>query len=82
MMSFVTIFFWHLATTGPAAKVPAEPPAPLQRVGLILGTAEAMMLFYLNWLVCGCFLAKKVISQMAFLPAQMRKGGQDHQGQY
>ncbi len=82
MVSFATIFFLahrhHQATgqsTCGATRTLTEGEANLGYPGchdvVLLELAGLRML-----------PGKKVISQMAFLPAQMRKGGQVHEGRY
>ncbi len=52
--------FLFLANVAQATATEVPPsPTPLWREGLIRGSLGAMIPFYLNWLVCGCFLAKK-----------------------
>jgi hypothetical protein len=68
----------HHRATGPSTCGAAR---TLVEGDPILGTADAMMLFYLIWLVHQCFLAKSDLPDI-FFPSTNEKGGQVHEGRY
>jgi hypothetical protein len=79
---FPPTIFWRFAATGPlsAAGLPSFAPAvlpmPVLRVGLIFGAiVGAILQFYLNWLVRGCFLAKSDLPDGFFTSTNLKGGG-------
>jgi hypothetical protein len=53
----------HFTATWPLL---VQSPVPPWREGSIRGSFGAMIPFYLNWLVCGCFLEKSDVQEKCF----------------